>query len=95
MIPDPITAFPGAVRTPAPRATDDLRSAAEQMEAGFLAEMLKSAAPDQANSAFGGGAGEEHFLSFLYRAQAEELTRAGGIGLAETLFRAMQERSGE
>lgn len=95
MIPDPILPIAASAAPQAPRQSSDLRAAAEQMEANFLAEMLRSAAPDQAGSAFGGGPGEEHFLSFLHRAQAEEMTRAGGIGLAETLYRAMQERIGE
>ncbi len=94
MIPDPIAAFPALATTQDPPAAD-LRAAAERMETGFLAEMLKSATPNQASSAFGGGAGEEHFQSFLHHAQAEEMVRAGGIGLAETLFRAMRERIGE
>lgn len=66
-----------------------LHDAAMRLEALFLAEMLKSAGLGQPRSSFGGGAGEEQFASFLAEAQAGELARAGGIGLAETLFRAM------
>ena len=40
--------------------------------------------------AFGGGAGEEHFSSFLRQAQAEEMAARGGIGLAESIFEAMK-----
>lgn len=70
-------------------ASARLRDAATRLESLFLAEMLKSAGLGQARSSFGGGIGEEHFASFLADAQAQELARAGGIGLAETLFRAM------
>lgn len=68
-----------------------LRDAAVRLETLFLAEMLKAAGLGQPRSSFGGGAGEEQFASFLAEAQAGELARAGGIGLAETLFRAMSE----
>ncbi|ALG88987.1 hypothetical protein TQ29_00960 [Actibacterium sp. EMB200-NS6] len=70
-----------------------LRAAAEQLEAGFLSEMLKSAGIGKVSGAFGGGAGEEQFASFLRQAQATEMVRAGGIGLAEHLFEALKERA--
>ena len=69
-----------------------LWKAAQQLEATFLAEMLKSAGLGDARSAFGGGAGEEQFASFLRQAQAEDMVRGGGIGLAESLFEALKER---
>jgi Rod binding domain-containing protein len=74
--------------------TDEkLRDAAQKMEATFLAEMLKSAGVGTPRETFGGGAGEEHFASFLREAQAEEMVKAGGIGLAEALFEAMKVRN--
>lgn len=69
-----------------------LRTAAENLEASFLAEMLKSAGVGAPREAFGGGAGEEQFSSFLRQAQAEEMVKTGGIGLAEALFEALKER---
>ena len=54
--------------------------------------MLKSAGLNSTQSAFGGGIGEEQFASFLTEAQAQELARAGGIGLAETIFDALKGR---
>ncbi|MEL6464888.1 MAG: rod-binding protein [Pseudomonadota bacterium] len=69
-----------------------LRAAAEKLEAAFLAEMLKSAGLGESRSAFGGGAGEDQFSSFLVQAQAEKMVQAGGIGLAETLFESLKER---
>jgi len=77
---------------PAPPRETALRAAAEKLEAAFLAEMLKSAGLGKTPEGFGGGAGEDQFASFLRQAQAEEIARAGGIGLAEALFRSMQER---
>lgn len=93
MIPDlppprPATALPEYFG-----ADDKLRDAAQKMEANFLAEMLKSAGVGSPRKAFGGGAGEEQFASFLRDEQAEEMVRAGGIGLAEALFEAMKARN--
>lgn len=82
--PRPTTNLPDYMQT-----NPALREAAEKLEATFLAEMLKSAGVGQPRDAFGGGAGEEHFSSFLRDAQAEEMVKAGGIGLAEALFAAM------
>jgi peptidoglycan hydrolase FlgJ len=67
-----------------------LRDAAQKLEATFLAEMLKSAGLGSSRSAFGGGIGEDQFSSFLREAQAQELAKSGGIGLAESLFHAMK-----
>ena len=69
-----------------------LREAARELEATFLAEMLKSAGLGEMPAAFGGGPGEEQFASFLRLEQAREMVKAGGIGLSETLFEAMKER---
>ena len=76
----------------APTPETRLRAAAGQLEASFLAEMLRAAGLGKPPADFGGGAGEEQFTSFLVEAQAESLVAAGGIGLAETLFAAMMER---
>ena len=69
-----------------------LRDAAVQLEATFLAEMLKSAGFGAARESFGGGIGEDQFGSFMREAQALELAKAGGIGLAEALFNALKVR---
>lgn len=57
-------------------------STGQQLESVFLAEMLKIAGVGKAPESFGGGAGEDQFASFLRDAQAREMVRAGGIGLA-------------
>jgi len=93
MIPDlppprSATAFPDYVN-----ADEKLRDAAQKMEANFLAEMLKSAGVGAPRETFGGGEGEEQFASFLRNEQANEMVKAGGIGLAEALFEAMKARS--
>lgn len=72
-----------------------LRDAAEKLETQFLAEMLKHAGAGEARTAFGGGAGEAQFTSFLREAQAAEMVKAGGIGLTEQIFEALKERTDE
>lgn len=90
-----LSAIPGAPQSlagSAPKQTA-MRAAAVELEASFLAEMLKSAGLGQTRDAFGGGAGEDQFGSFLIREQARLIARAGGIGLAETLFNALMEKT--
>lgn len=70
-----------------------LRAAAVELESAFLAEMLKSAGLGEARQSFGGGAGEDQFASFLVQQQAQQMARAGGIGLSEVLFNAMMENT--
>ena len=93
----PIPVLPAAVPPqvrPLPLSDDArLMDAAKKLEATFLSEMLKNAGFDAARGAFGGGEGEDSFVSFLRDAQAEELVEAGGIGLAESLFNAMKVRA--
>lgn len=70
-----------------------LRDAAEKMEAGFLAEMLKASGLGKTSSEFGGGAGEDQFSSFLIQEQAMQMVKAGGIGLAEALFESLKDKT--
>ena len=73
-------------------AAAQLRHSADELEATFLAEMLKSAKVGEPRRAFGGGAGEEQFASFLRLELARDLVRAGGVGLAEGIFQALRDR---
>ena len=70
-----------------------LMQQAKALEASFLSEMLGHAGMGEARDAFGGGAGEEQFASFLRQEQAKQMVEKGGIGLAEQLFRALTERA--
>ncbi|WP_278922122.1 MULTISPECIES: rod-binding protein [Pseudophaeobacter] len=75
-----------------PSQEDAIRDAAKKLEASFLTEMLKSAGLGKSREGLGGGgAGEDQFSSFLVRAQAEQITESGGIGLAESLYHAMKD----
>ena len=70
----------------------ELMDVARKLEASFLSEMLKSAGIGKTPDSFGGGAGEDQFASFLRQAQAEEMVKSGGIGLAQSLFDALKEQ---
>jgi Rod binding domain-containing protein len=69
--------------------TARLRATAQEMEAAFLSEMLRHAGAGAARDGFGGGIGEDQFASFLRDEQARAIAAAGGIGLAESIFRAL------
>ena len=71
-----------------------LWAAAQSLEANFLSEMLKASGLGEARSTFGGGAGEEQFGSFLRNEQARLMVEAGGIGLAEGLYRELSRQGG-
>jgi len=93
---EPTSALPGTVAAPQIFKNDlALREAATALEASFLAEMLKSAGLGQNGSAFAGGAGEDQFSSFLIQAQAEQIAKSGGIGLAQSLYDALKERGND
>ena len=78
----------------APKLQTDqaLREAAQALEASFLAEMLKSAGVGKTPEAFGGGAGEDQFASFLRAEQARQMSSQGGIGLAEAIYESLKVR---
>lgn len=76
-----------------PQKEQTLRDAADEMEAVFLAEMLKSAGLGKTSEAFGGGIGEDQFASFLTQSQARAMVQAGGIGLSESIFNSLKERA--
>ncbi len=87
----------GPVTAPMPSIPEDnaLRQAAMQLEAGFLAEMLKSAGLGTTPEGFGGGAGEDQCASFLVAEQAMAMVQAGGIGLSESIYEAPKEREND
>lgn len=89
MIAMPNLTAPPTSATPPGEDQPALRRLAAEMETAFLSEMLGYAGLGQHDDAFGGGIGEEQFSSFLREEQAGLMVRSGGIGLAESLFRAM------
>ncbi|MBT8457248.1 MAG: hypothetical protein HKO95_09670 [Rhodobacteraceae bacterium] len=79
----PRIAAPQTGRDPA------LWKAAQKIEGAFLSEMLKSAGFGEARQSFGGGPGEAQFASFLRDTQVAGMVEAGGIGLAENIYRSL------
>lgn len=73
----------------------DLHRAARDLEAAFLAEMLKPMGAGAPRESFGGGAGEDQFASLLVDEEARAMARHGGIGLADGIYRALLARSGD
>ncbi len=78
---------------PPPSTHERLQAATVELEAAFLAEMLKSAGLGKARDSFGGGAGEDQFSSFLLQHQARQMAQSGGVGLSELLFQSLMENS--
>lgn len=85
---DPREAALAAGRTRGEAARQQAREAAVDFEAVFLSAMfqqmfagLKTEAP------FGGGYGEEVFRDMLAEEYAKEVSRNGGIGLADHVYR--------
>lgn len=78
-----------AAPLPTPARQDKLMARAEELEAGFLAEMLAHSGLGGVEGAFGGGQGETQFASFLRQEQARMIVERGGLGLAELIFNSM------
>lgn len=91
-----VAAPAGNARTEADRAArlESIREVATKFEAVFLAQMLDHAGVGKTPEAFGGGAGEDAFRRHLIDEQARLMSERGGIGLAETIVRAMAQREG-
>jgi Rod binding domain-containing protein len=75
-----------------PAGAERLRAAARDLEATFIAEMLRASGAER--QAGLGDSGESPFASFLLDARAQEIARAGGIGLAEALYESMVSADG-
>jgi flagellar protein FlgJ len=72
-----------------------IHETAQKFEASFLSTMLQAMMPETDSSApFGGGAGETMFRSFLTEAMANQVTKAGGIGVAASVEREMLKLQG-
>lgn len=80
---------PTAAASPPTTKDAKLWKVSQSLEANFLAEMLKSAGLGKSREGFGGGVGEDQFSSFLVREYSEATVAAGGIGLAESIYRSL------
>jgi peptidoglycan hydrolase FlgJ len=95
-MPNDAIALPGAPlpmsATPAPREIDprqaEMRRAAEEFEAIFLAQMMAPMFDGLNTDGLGGGGmGEEIFRPMLVERYAEALSQAGGVGIADSIVR--------
>jgi len=87
--PSPIAPTVGGVSDPHAQ----LREVAQDLEASFLAEMLKHAGFGESRDTCGGGVGEEQMSSMLRDEHARAIASRGGIGLAEHIFTALVRRA--
>ncbi|MGD9967269.1 MAG: rod-binding protein [Hyphomonadaceae bacterium] len=80
--------LPMDARSHADAAPADVRRAAEEFEAVFLSEMLSPMFEGlQTDGLGGGGVGEEIFRPMLVERYAEAVSRAGGVGIADSIVR--------
>lgn len=89
------TSGPRLAALPQAEPNTALKQAAKELEAAFLSEMLKAAKLGETPEQFGGGIGEDQFASFMRDAQAKAMVEAGGIGLAEQLFKSLTKGQGD
>lgn len=74
---------------PSGARTREMMALSRKLEAGFLAQMLKHSGVGAPRESFGGGPGESQFSSFLVQEYADAIADAGGLGLAESIFRSL------
>ena len=82
---DPITGQTFNTAHTEAKRSDPNWTIAKKLETAFLSEMLKAT-----ETTGDTGAGSSEFGSFLRHARAEAITAGNGIGLAESLYRALQ-----
>lgn len=81
-----------------PFTTAQARKAAEEFEGVFVTELLDSMSKGlKTEGPFTGGQGEETYRGLLNEAMAKEISRHGGVGIADQVYREilkMQEARG-
>jgi len=80
------------IQKPGVGRNDDLWNTALQLETSFLSEMLKNTGLAKTSASFGGGVGEAQFSSLMVDQHAKSLVDGGGIGLAEAVFKSLQDQ---
>ena len=91
-----------ALTQPAPQATaadlakrGRIEETAKKFEAQFLSMMLQQMFEGvETSGPFGGGPGESMFRSFMTEAMANQMVKAGGVGIADTVQREMLKLQG-
>lgn len=76
-------------------ARSQVRETARKFESQFMAQMIGHMFEGvKTDGPFGGGFGEDMFRSVMVEAIANQMTRAGGIGLSDTIQREMLKMQG-
>jgi Rod binding domain-containing protein len=72
-----------------------IKETAQKFEASFLSIMMQSMTAGMKTPEIGGGgAGEDMFKSFLSEEMAKQVSKAGGIGVADMVQREMLKMQG-
>lgn len=87
----PVTAQFPSVET----RDQQLQRVAVEFEATFLSEMLKNTGLTGIEGGFSGGVGEEAFSGMLTQKYAAAMADAGGIGLAEWVYKSLVQKDGQ
>ncbi len=82
----PIAPTPAAEGRPVP---EDVRRTAEEFEAVFLARMLQTVGKPLRGPGAAASGSDDPWGSMLIDAYARMISRAGGIGIADTVVREM------
>lgn len=91
----PTLLAPTAQATTADLARGKAKDAAQKFESQFLSIMLQQMFEGvETDGPFGGGQGEEMFRSLMTEAMGKQMTKAGGIGLADTIQREILKMQG-
>jgi len=95
LVPPTLTQPAGPANTAELAKRGEIKATAQKFEEQFLSIMLQQMFEGVNTSApFGGGPGEQMFKSFMTEAMAKQMTRAGGIGLSDTVSREMLKLQG-
>jgi Rod binding domain-containing protein len=94
-VPPSLTAGPPQMTAAELAKRGQIKDTAQKFETSFLSSMLQEMfAGLKADGPFGGGQGEEMFRSFLTEAMAKQITKAGGVGVADSVQREMLKLQG-
>lgn len=97
---DPIALSPNLLTPTATTTASDLarskvKDVAQKFESQFLAQMIGHMFEGiETDGPFGGGFGEQMFRSVMTDTMAQQMTKAGGIGLSATVQREMLKMQG-
>ena len=91
--PDPLGAIVGPGRNEPVHASKDRQvkalDVARQFESVFLSKMLEGMSTGLSGSVLSGGQAEETWRSFMNDEYAKLISRSGGIGVADSVMKAM------